>query len=469
MVTTTEALGRVGFRALPDLRDWWRSTARLAVPLPLPLAVGGSGAAIVLGLAAAAQPLAALALAVLALLAAATIARPSLSVGAAVATTAFAPEYYEVFADQGSAITRAHRLLVLASLAPLLVSRGLRGRLLPAPIVAYGLLLVLTFTVVDRQPGLTPTKSVFALATLTVGWLASQLRWRRPEIRAVLLLVTAMPVVSVVVGMGLAALGLHPLHMAEYTGVDRLQGATIPAYLGFLATAGSAAGTALLLLHRSAGGATRRDEPWVSAGIVASIVIAGLSGTRGALIACVVVASPVPLRIVRRARRGSRAVRIGALAAAAAIGIVGITPMLVERTKTDDSTDALDTSGRAEAWSFYLDQADEDRELGRGLGAGPVIGEAGYGILRGDFRGTHNEYVRLYVEGGWLGLVLVVGSIALHLRHHLARTPPEVRAGVAALVLAFAAYSIVDNTVSTFQFFLPFGLLIGMYSARPRA
>lgn len=468
MVAAMEATGR-WTRWSRDLRAGRETMASMAAPLPVPLAALGVLAAIALALVAATHPLAALGLALLLLLAVAATARPALSVAVAIATMALAPEYYESLAAHGSAITRAHRLLVLASLTPLLASRGLRSRLVPAPVIAYGLLLVLTYTVVDRQDGLTPTKSAFALATLTVGWLASQLRWRRPEARAVLLLLTALPVLSVGTGMLLAAAGVHPLHMAEYTGVDRLQGATIPAYLGFLAVAGSAAGTALLLLRRAAGGARRRDVPWVSVGILASIVIAGLSGTRGALIASVVVASPVPLRMVRRARRGSRLVRICALAVAATIGVIGITPMLVERTKTDERTGALDTSGRAEAWSFYLDQTSDDRELGRGLGAGPVIGEAGYGVLRGDFRGTHNEYVRLYVEGGWVGSALVIGAIALHLRHHLARTPSDVRAGAAALVVAFAAYSIVDNTVSTFQFFLPFGLLVGIYSARAGA
>jgi preprotein translocase subunit SecF len=75
--------------------------------------------------------------------------------------------------------------------------------------------------------------------------------------------------------------------------------------------------------------------------------------------------------------------------------------------------------------------------------------------------------VRLFVEGGWLGLVLVVGAVAVHLGSHLRRTPRHVRAGAITLVVVFAAYSAVDNTISNFHFFLPFGLLVGIYSMAP--
>ena len=443
---------------------------RLTGTRSLPPLAAGVAVAAAVGVAAAVHPLLAPALVVLALMAVLFAVRPLVALGVVLLSSAFAPEYYDSLSQHGSAIVRANRLLVLAALVAILVRRGLRDRLVPLPLVAYGGLFVLTFTVADRHPGLTPSKAVFALATLTIGWLASQVRWRRNEVRPVLVMLAALPTASVAAGFALAAAGVRPLAMQEYTGVDRLQGATIPAYLGFLGVAGAAAGTALLLLPRDAGGATRRQRPWAALAILASIVCVAWSGTRGALIAAVVVTAPAAWRSVwggQRAPRAGRTARAALLVVALVVSGFAVTPMLVERTRTDESSSALDTSGRAEAWTFYLREVSEEPELGRGLGAGPVIGEEGFGRLRGDFRGTHNEYVRLFVEGGWLGLVLVVGAVAVHLGSHLRRTPGHVRAGAITLVLVFAAYSAVDNTISNFHFFLPFGLLVGIYSMAP--
>jgi teichuronic acid biosynthesis protein TuaE len=432
--------------------------------------VAGVAVAAAVGMAAAVHPLLAPGLVVVALVAVLFLVRPLVALGIALLSSTFALEFYDGLAGSGSAIVRANRLLVLAALVAILARRGMRDRVVPLPLVAYGALFVLTFTVASRHPGLTPSKAVFALATLTIGWLATQVRWRRNEVRPVLFMLAALPAVSVAAGLALAAAGVRPLSMQEYTGVHRLQGATIPAYLGFLGVAGAAAGTALLLLPRDAGGATRRQRPFAVLAILAGVASVASSGTRGALFAALAVAAPVAWRAGwggHGAAGAGRTVRAAVLVVALTVAGIAVTPMLVERTRTDETSSALDTSGRAEAWTFYLREAAGAPELGRGLGAGPVIGEEGFGRLRGDFRGTHNEYVRLFVEGGWLGLVLVVGAVAVHLGSHLRRTPRHVRAGAIALVVVFAAYSAVDNTISNFHFFLPFGLLIGIYSMAP--
>ena len=434
-----------------------------AAPLPWGPVAAGLAGAVGLGLAAGVDPILGLLLAAALVLGIVVLRRPAVAVWVALATTAFAPQYYESLLASGSAIARAHRLAVIVALAPILLTRGLRGRTIPLPVVAYLVLLALTFTGVDRLPGLTMAKAGFAVAAFTVGWVASQVRWRRSELDTTLLVMAYLPALSVVTGAALDAAGVHPLQMAEYTGVQRLQGASIPAYFGFLCAAGAGGATALLLRPS---GSARHLRPWALLALGLSIVCAGLSGTRGALIATVVVASPALVRMVRSARRRHvrlrRALLIGLLAV---IGTAAVLPTLIERTKTSSTNDDLDTSGRAEAWTFYLDAMNGATLAGRGIGAGPVIGEEGFGLLRGDFRGTHNEYVRLFVESGWLGVVLVVGAVTLHLRAHLAATPAHAKAGLVALIVTFVAYSVVDNTVSTFHFFLPFGLLVGIYSS----
>ena len=220
-------------------------TARALPWRPVAVGIGG---AVVLGLAAGIHPLLGVALAAAVVLAVVSVRHPAFALWAALVSTVFAPQYYEALLGQGSAIARGHRLLVLAALAPILLARGLRDRVVPLPVLAYLALLGLTFTGVDRHPGLTVSKAGFALTSLAIGWLATQIRWRRSEAETTLLVIAFLPVLSVALGVVLEAAGIHPLQMAEYTGVQRLQGATIPAYFGFLAAAGSAGATALLLL-----------------------------------------------------------------------------------------------------------------------------------------------------------------------------------------------------------------------------
>jgi teichuronic acid biosynthesis protein TuaE len=444
-----------------------------AVPLRLQIAPTGSGAprsggrgglavptaaaAALAGAAFALAPVPVVAVVLVGVLAAIAFGHPLVALCVGAASSAVSLEYFDSLASMETALARGHRLLVMAALAPILLRRGLRKRVLPMPILAYALLFLLTYSLAGREAGLSVDKSVFALATLSLGWMAGQVRWRRREIVPVLVVIALTPILCVVAGYLLQVGGVREAVFHEYTGVDRLQGASIPAYLGFLAAGGAAASVALTHV-----GARRLGIALAVAGLAIGV----LTGTRGAILACALIVVPIVSMFVRGHGRGGPGVvvRASLVVAVVALGASLFAPVVLARTFTSEADGGVDGSGRAEAWDYYLESTSGSRGFGRGLGAAPVLGEKGNEHLRGDFRGAHSEYVRLYVEGGIVGLTLVVVAVVLHLRMHYRATPRRLRPSFLALALAFAAYSAVDNTVSSFHLFVPFGIVIGIYS-----
>jgi teichuronic acid biosynthesis protein TuaE len=360
-----------------------------------------------------------------------------------------------------SAIARAEKLMVMLCLVPVLVARGLRDRRIPHPVIAYTAVFVFTFTLAHRDLNLDTQKAIFAFVTYNVGWMAASTRWTRAEATKLATAIALVAPLSVVEGALLQVAGQTTLVIPEYTGVHRLQGATIPAFLALLGAA-SAAG-AVVLVHL---GLHRRGYVLAAA----NVVIVALSGTRGGLIATILLLSPLAWRFVRRP--GSRMttpllralVGVSVLIAAA----VAYAPVVIARTFNSTATPGggINTSGRNSAWSYFLQRASASRIFGLGLGSGPLLaGEATIQRLQGDFQAQHNEYLHLYVEGGVVGFVLVLGAIVLFLSVIWRGVPDRCRPDVAALFAAFAFYSFVDNTVTTYLFFLPFGLVLSLYLA----
>ena len=86
--------------------------------------------------------------------------------------------------------------------------------------------------------------------------------------------------------------------------------------------------------------------------------------------------------------------------------------------------------------------------LGHGLGAG-LLGRSYYDL-------PHNEYLRLLVEGGIIGLVLYGGAVVLWGRQVLARVDARERPFVRALFAALAVYALTDNVLTMAPGLVPF-------------
>ena len=422
-----------------------RSSVALAVP-----------AALLFGALAATFPALAIAIGALVVLGLALAFAPFLALAASTISGSVAPEFLEPLEPLWSALYRGHRLVILAAVIAMLVHRGFRDHAPPPTVAAYAVVLVFTFTLAARPPGLSPDKSIFALLTLNIGWLASQIRWRSAERITVLKVVSAVPLVSVLVGFVLSAAGLHLVHSVDYTGVARLHGAGIAAYLALAAAGGAAAAVLLYRLGRTRAGISF---------VLINLVIVALTATRGGVIATLILLVPFALTLVLSGgpTASQVAVRILAGMCAASFVVVAVLPPLVARSFHAGQA-GFESSGRTEAWSYFLGETKGSEAFGRGLGSAVLLAQAA-DDLPGDFRGVHNDVLRIFIECGFIGGLLVVVAVARTLRAVYRQTATALRPDLLALFIAFLFYSFVDNTLSTFQFFLPLGLVLSVYSS----
>jgi len=256
--------------------------------------------------------------------------------------------------------------------------------------------------------------------------------------RGVILAVLGLPLASILLGAVLTVAGLHPL-LVEGAGL-RLQGAGHPAFLaGFALTAMYAALTELL-----------RTGKWrfvfalalnlailVLTGARAPLAI-GMAVTFLALIAAPSARFSWPARCALLLGFGV----IGAIlfAAGSALNTMRIFNLL--------ATDADNLSGRDEIWPMFQAAWDASPWWGWGVGAGKVLVDVDSPLAR--LLGTtaaHNEYLRIGVEGGYVGLALLVMFFVLWAWTHLRVLRGSDRAIMALVLIGFAVHSATDNTL----------------------
>jgi len=288
------------------------------------------------------------------------------------------------------------------------------------------------------HPNLDPGESFRSFLGSAAPFAFCFVRLPREWSRGVILAVLGLPLASILLGAVLTVAGLHPL-LVEGAGL-RLQGAGHPAFLaGFALTAMYAALTELL-----------RTGKWrfvfalalnlailVLTGARAPLAI-GMAVTFLALIAAPSARFSWPARCALLLGFGV----IGAIlfAAGSALNTMRIFNLL--------ATDAENLSGRDEIWPLFQAAWDASPWWGWGVGAGKVLVDVDSPLAR--LLGTtaaHNEYLRIGVEGGYVGLTLLVMFFVLWAWTHLRVLRGADRAIMALVLIGFAVHSATDNTL----------------------
>ena len=230
------------------------------------------------------------------------------------------------------------------------------------------------------------------------------------------------------------------LFSGSRAGALRLRGATNAGWLAFLCFIGFA-----VALHEAI-----RRRRFDLAGLAAlNLLITLLSGGRMALTACAILS--VTYVLMTPALR-TAAVLLG-LTAAIGTGAVFMAVDLEApiHELVQDPERLLDPNGRDRIWQGYLDEVRADPLFGQGLGAAEP---ATYNRL------PHNEYLRLLVDGGGVGLILYVAAVFAWGRRVLGLIRPDERGFVWALFLALGVYALTDNIL-----LMPPGLIPFLYLA----
>lgn len=405
---------------------------------------------------------------VVALVLGALMARiPTLVFAGCLLALAYSPEFLDPTAGV-FARPQLQKGLLYFAIVGIILHRGVRPRFLIV-IVAYVALALLSALNGQLAPGLTLGQVFASFVTLTVGWMALSVRWRwDPDVRYLRVL-ACLPIADVLLGVGLQAAGLHQVWQTS-TGFDtstRLAGASIPAQLALTSFIACVTASICYRLTRW------RFAPVL---VVANATILALTISRGASIALAIAMLYPALRFAFS--RGSPArtpqwLRISALAVAVVIALVVAVPALQSRDSSGiyyPGSGTLyqdNTSGRSQAWAEYYSIAKRSPLFGHGLGAGPITK-----IQQQGFLAQHNEYLRLFLEGGYIGGGLVLLAIGIAIASCIARSPPAIRLDLVSLIAGFAFLSYTDNTLSSANLAIPFCLLLGVCaswsSARPR-
>jgi teichuronic acid biosynthesis protein TuaE len=396
--------------------------------------------------------------AVCAMLLGALLARvPAVMFGICLLALCYGPEYL----GAGAGVFTQPQLqkgLVYFAVLGMALHRGVRPRFLVVPL-AYVLMAILSVINGQLIAGLTLTQMLSSFVTLTIGWTALAIAWDLRTDARYLKILCALPVASVLLGVLLQFAHLHTLFQ-EGPGFSttRLQGASQPAQLALSAFIGCVTASICYRVTRW------RYAPMF---VVADAAILGLTVSRGAAIALGLALTWPALRFVFSGRADKRwvpqrwvraTIVFGALAIIAAI----LVPALLARDDTGayiqgEGVVYDSTSGRDVAWHEFYVIAKQAPLFGHGLGAGPItkISEKG-------FLAQHNEYLRLFLEGGYIGGGIVLIAIIFVIGSCIRRAPPWIRLDLLALAIGFAVLSYTDNTLTSCNLQVPFCLVFGI-------
>jgi hypothetical protein len=338
--------------------------------------------------------------------------------------------------ELSTATTAMVKAAIIALALVAIARRGLRPMTLPI-LAFFG-----TWVVAMAWSALSPDPYELGLAGMAVswagyltGWVHLLPRYRAAEHERLLRVLVYTPTAAIVAGLALWPLtGRSPL-ASDTTGFLRLQGPSIPPHLAMITLVALAA--SIVVLHR-----TGRLSGYLWGIANAGILAATL--TRGAMLACGVLL--LFALLLRRGGPVRPAVRY-AMMAALAVVVVPIGLIALQRNQGNEYEGAVNTSGRVQAWDFYLSVAERHPFTGNGIGAAAVanIEERPVGV-QATFAAPHNEYIHMYVDTGWLvgaAILLVTGVLLYSVRHS------EGRMTALGLLGAFAVLAVVDNPLST--------------------
>lgn len=277
-----------------------------------------------------------------------------------------------------------------------------------------------------------------------VPWMLMTAIPREREALIYLKWLTFVPLFSVAVGIGLDAAGINDLWWQGYDGAVRLQGSTVPAFLS--ASAGLAAFSAMLL---------GRHVTWRYFILVAvNLIILALAGGRMGLAICLLSLGFV---VLTRYKLTAFVLIGGVVGAVAMIGgaFLFLPNLILRLTENTDGGRALLWGTVSHVWHNYP-------YFGIGLGHQTQIVPS-YVVKLTTTYAAHNEYLRLGVEIGWVGLI---GFTALFISWMIFTwlNPPKAGDFLFPIVcLLFAVFCYTDNALS-----LPviFGMMVAAYMER---
>jgi teichuronic acid biosynthesis protein TuaE len=368
---------------------------------------------------------------------------------AIVITSAVSIQYVFHFQMMGMDLQSLYKLGILFLLIPAMMKQGVH-RFMLWPIIALVIMVMITYMGSDLPPSISKSAPIKAFIGLAAPFVFLLIRWDSKTSGRHIQVVTLLPLCSVVIGVLLQAAGLHAATVTEFTGAFRLQGANIPAHLAFL-------GFIAFLVSFVELKRNPQKMTFHYTMLAINFLILLLTGTRGPLVAAAPMMLLYVFDLIKQYTKGKIVLIIPLFGFVTVLSAAIYLQLdnFMKRSFGRQTDTVIDTSGRAEAWAFFLDGVKDSSWMGRGLGSVLVAND---GSIYSGFVVPHNEYIRFYYDTGWIGascLFLALG-ITFSLLYKRLPTGSGVTGCFAMFIAGFMIYSFTDNTLSTVQFIVPF-------------
>jgi teichuronic acid biosynthesis protein TuaE len=363
---------------------------------------------------------------------------PATFLGLGIFALAAAPEYLLTPVLAINETRTLHRLALLFLLAASIWRYGFALRSNP-PVVALVMILSVSLLGADFLPSLTLFQMIKSLIGLSLPFLFLHCVYQRETIDRYLNMIALMPLFCVVGGIFLDAAGIHNFYPAEYsTGVHRLGGMTIPAYLAFYGYVAFFVCCYQILK-------TSRRGYYLLGGINLLIIL--MTGTRTPMLMAAILGVAIMFFAPQQSLKYSVRVKVafaGSVLFAAALFVLW--PQIEPRLF---GTAGGGTSGRSFIWAYYIAEIAKNPWFGRGFGSGVILLDT-IDDYRVDYtNAAHNEYLRILMDGGIVGLVMLIVGMALWVRSECRFMLKEERVLFLAFMLTFVLASFTDNTLSS--------------------
>lgn len=270
--------------------------------------------------------------------------------------------------------------------------------------------------------------------------------------------VVFIPIVSVVLGGILAAIGLRPLFVES--GGMRLAALGHPAFL---------AGVCLPAIYAGLLGWLRTGSGRQARLLIVNLVILVLTGARAPLAYAALVLTVsllfAPGGAIPQVRR---LMLVGAgLIALPAILLLGESLGSLRLFTVIAGDEAANLSGRDLLWPAFEAAANQAPWFGWGLGAGNVVlpHDGPIAQLLHTWA-AHNEYLRMRVEGGYVGRTILIVCFALWAVLRSRGLPPLERLVIRTIFVAFACHAYTDNVLISTPACVFFAFVTAVFAER---
>lgn len=316
-------------------------------------------------------------------------------------------------------------------------------------IVGLGIIFIFNLLIANFDDYYGISDALSGIFSIFVGLCAFLLILSKEEKEYILKHISFIPLFSLLVGIILWPLGIvNPFLRGNYVALSGASNSTNLAFYGFLAFASS-----LYYVN------VTKNEKYRYLAYLNFLIVCGTL-TRGALLACIplILFDLIPMYKFLSKNKIRFVTSIVLFCLMLPVGLIFLNTLL-ERTF---SNNGLNTSGRIEAWNYIINLCEN-----------PLLGN-GYGFLktRTDyelraFKAAHNEFIHFYLETGIIGTIIFFLFFInfYYKRIKISHLRFEKRL-IYSIFLGFLIYSIFDNTITNYHFYLTFTLLSNLITTK---